>query len=113
MNKSIGKLGYWTGVVAFAAVVSYDVVQILQIVGALSFPWDEILIYGSSLCIVVPFVLAMLSLHYLTPHEKRFWTHAAMIFTTSYAVFVTANYVVQLVTVIPAKMAGPQRPFVS
>jgi len=38
--------------------------------------------------------------------EERFWTHAALIFTTMYAVFGTANYVVQLTTVIPAKLRG-------
>lgn len=106
VSKRVGEVGFWSGVAAFASVVAYDVVQILQIVGVLRFPLDEILIYGTSLCIVVPFVLAMLSLHYLTPDNRRFWTHASLIFTTIYAVFVTANYVVQLVTVIPAKMAG-------
>jgi hypothetical protein len=46
----------------------------------------------------------MLSLHYLTEKDKQFWTHAALIFTTIYAVFVTANYVVQLAIVIPSKL---------
>ena len=106
MTKRIGEVGYWSGLAAFASVVAYDVVQILQIVGVLRFPLDEILIYGTSLCIVVPFVITILSLHYLTPADKQFWTHASLALTTIYAVFVTANYVVQLVTVIPAKMAG-------
>jgi hypothetical protein len=106
MNTSISAFGYRSGLVAFAAVLAYDLVQILQITGALSFPYDEILIYGTSLCIVIPFILEMLSFHYLTPHEKRFWTHAAVIFTVIYAVFVTANYVVQLVTVVPLKISG-------
>jgi heme/copper-type cytochrome/quinol oxidase subunit 4 len=48
----------------------------------------------------------MLSLHYLTASDKQFWTHASLIFTTVYAVFVTANYVVQLATVIPLKVTG-------
>jgi hypothetical protein len=43
----------------------------------------------------------MLALHYTTREDKKFWSHAALIFTTLYAVFVTANYVVQLATVIP------------
>jgi hypothetical protein len=72
----------------------------------LRFPADEILIYGSSLCIVVPFILEMLAFHHLTAPAKRFWTHAALIFTTVYAVFVTANYAVQLATVVPAKIRG-------
>jgi hypothetical protein len=102
----ISEVGYRSGLVAFASVVAFDVVQILQVVGVLRFPLDEILIYGTSLCIVVPFVLEMLSLHYLTTKDKRFWTHASLIFTIIYAVFVTANYVVQLATVIPSKLSG-------
>lgn len=104
MFISISKVGYWSGLAAFTAVVAYDVAQILQLIGVLQFPFDEILIYGTSLCIVVPFVLEMLSLHYLTDKDKQFWTHAALIFTTIYAIFVTANYVVQLATVIPSKL---------
>ena len=91
---------------ACAAAVAFVVVQVLQIAGLLGFPADEILIYGTSLCIVVPFILEMLAFHYLTPPDRRFWTHAALIFTVVYAVFVVANYVVQLTTVIPAKLRG-------
>jgi heme/copper-type cytochrome/quinol oxidase subunit 4 len=61
---------------------------------------------GSSLCIVVPFILEMLAFHHLTTGDRRYWTHAAVIFTVVYAVFVTANYVVQLATVIPARLHG-------
>jgi uncharacterized protein (TIGR03382 family) len=104
--KTIGEVGYWSGLAAFAFVVAYDVAQILQVAGVLHFPFDEVLIYGTSLCIVIPFVLEMLALHHLTSRDKQFWTHAALIFTSIYAVFVTANYVVQLATVIPAKRAG-------
>jgi hypothetical protein len=84
--------------------VAYDVAQILQVAGTLRFPADEILIYGTSLCIVVPFILEMLALHHRTTPDKQFWTHASLIFTVIYAVFVSANYVVQLATVLPAKL---------
>jgi hypothetical protein len=106
MVTKICEIGFWSGMAAFASTVAFDVVQILQIVGVLRFPLDEILIYGTSLCIVVPFVLEMLAFHYLTARDRQFWTHAALIFTVIYAVFVTANYVVQLATVIPAKLGG-------
>ena len=102
----LGRVGFWAGVAAATATVAYDVVQILQVVGTLRFPTDEILIFGTSLCIVVPFVLEMLALHYSRPVEVRFWTHAGLIFTTMYAVFGSANYVIQLTTVIPAKLRG-------
>lgn len=102
----LGRVGFRAGVAAATATVAYDVVQILQVVGTIRFPMDEILIFGTSLCIVVPFVLEMLALHYSRPVEDRFWTHAGLIFTTMYAVFGSANYVIQLTTVIPAKLRG-------
>ena len=48
----------------------------------------------------------MLALYYITPETKKYWSHAALIFTIIYAVFVTANYVVQLSTVIPMTIKG-------
>ena len=101
-----GRIGFWAGLAAASATVAYDVAQIFQIAGLVHFPLDEILIFGASLCIIVPFVLEMLALHYSRASDKQFWTHAALIFTTMYAVFGAANYVVQLTTVIPAKLRG-------
>jgi hypothetical protein len=43
---------------------------------------------------------------FLSTGDARYWTHAALLFTVIYAVFVTANYVVQLATVIPARLKG-------
>jgi hypothetical protein len=106
MRSKVGAIGFWSGLTAAAAAIAYDVVQILQLIGALQFPMDEILIYGTALCIVVPFVTEMLAFHYSSDSEKQFWTHGALILATLYAVFVTANYVVQLATVIPAKLGG-------
>lgn len=106
MTKSINKIGFWWGVSAFSFTLAYVVIQILQVMGIISYPFDEILIYSISLCIVIPFVLEMLALHYVTPDEKKFWSHAALIFSILYSVFVTANYVVQLATVIPMKLKG-------
>jgi len=106
MASNLAGVGYWSGLAAFTSAVAFVVVQILQIVGVLRFPADEVLIYATSLCIVVPLVLEMLALHHLTTPDRQFWTHAALVFTVIYAVFVTANYAVQLATVIPAKLNG-------
>jgi hypothetical protein len=106
MNTIIYKVGFWAGLIAFAATTAYVIVQLLQVAGIFSFPLDEILIYGTSLCIVIPFILEILALHYVTPTDKKFWSHAALIFTSLYAAFVTANYIVQLATVIPATLNG-------
>jgi hypothetical protein len=106
MNRTIYKVGFWSGLIAFTATVAYIIVQLLQLYEVLTFPTDERLIYGTSLCIVIPFILEILALHYKTPDGKKFWSHAALIFTILYAVFVTANYVVQLATVIPNALKG-------
>jgi len=99
-------MGFWSGVIAFAATVAYCIVQLFQLYDVFTYPTDEQLIYGISLCIVIPFILEILSLYYITPDEKKFWSHAALIFTILYAVFVSANYVVQLATVIPVTLKG-------
>jgi hypothetical protein len=106
MGKGVAKVGFWCGLAACASALSFDLVQLLQVAGLLRFPFDEIGIYGTSLCIVAPLVLEFLALHHLTDHDKRFWTHGSLVFITIYAVFVTANYVVQLATVIPSKLRG-------
>lgn len=106
MTRQVYKVGFWFGVAAFGSNAAFVLVQTLQLLRILSYPFDEILIYGFSLCIVIPFLLEMLALHYVTPNEKKYWSHAALIFTIIYSVFVTANYVVQLTTVIPMTLKG-------
>lgn len=105
-DRTISKVGFWSGLIAFIAITAFGIVQALQILGFLTYPLDEILIYGFSLCIVIPFMLEILALHHLTKPEKKFWTHASLLFTVIYVIFVTANYVVQLATVIPMTVKG-------
>jgi hypothetical protein len=106
MNTNIYKIGFRAGIIAFVANALFVIAQSLQLLRILSYPYDEIFIYGFSLCIVLPFIIEMLALHYVTANDKKFWSHAALIFTVIYAVFVTANYVVQLATVIPMTLKG-------
>jgi hypothetical protein len=110
METNINRIGHRTGIIAFTANILFVIAQVLQLVGVLIFPYDEIFIYGFSLCIVVPFLLEMLALHHATQASKKYWSHAALIFTVIYAIFVTANYVVQLATVIPMTLNGSSYP---
>ena len=105
-NKLIYKVGFWFALVAFVASLGYDVVQLLQIAGSIKPPLDAIIIYAFSLGIPVPFVVAMVALHYSAPESKRIWTHTALLFAVIYTTYVSLNYVVQLATVIPASLAG-------
>jgi hypothetical protein len=105
-DRAISKVGFWSGLTAFIAITSFGIVQTLQVLGFLTYPLDEILIYGFSLCITIPFMLEILALHHITKPDKKFWSHTAVVFTIIYVVFVVANYVVQLATVIPMTVKG-------
>ena len=76
----ISKVGLWAALAAFGASLGYDIVQILQVVGVLKYPFDAISIYSFSLGIPVPFVIAMVALHYAAPDNKKIWTHVALLF---------------------------------
>ncbi|MHB0935425.1 MAG: hypothetical protein ACYC6A_03455 [Armatimonadota bacterium] len=106
MSRTIARFGFYSALLAFIASVGYDIVQILQVVGTLKYPVDAVLIYGFSLLIPVPFILAMLALHHGAADEKKIWTHAALLFIVIYAMYVTLNYVVQLAMVIPLNLRG-------
>ncbi|MFS8082316.1 MAG: hypothetical protein ACMG51_02600 [Ginsengibacter sp.] len=106
VDRAILKVGFWSGLIAFIAITAFGTVQTLQVLGFLTYPLDEILIYGFSLCITIPFMLEILALHHISKPDKKFWSHTAVIFTVIYVIFVTANYVVQLATVIPMTGKG-------
>lgn len=105
-DKRLYKIGYWSGLAAAVSTAAFTIFQTMQLFRVFPYPYDEISIYGSSLCIAVPFILEMLALHYVVPAGKKFWSHAALIFAILYAPFVIANYVVQLATVIPMVSNG-------
>jgi hypothetical protein len=48
MNAKISKIGFWFGIIAFASNVAFVLVQTLQLLGVLKYPFDEIFIYGFS-----------------------------------------------------------------
>ena len=49
MNTRIHKVGFWSGLIAFFSKVAFTIAQILQLLGVLNYPLDEILIYEFSL----------------------------------------------------------------
>lgn len=107
VQGKIYRIGFWSALIAFGAASGYSVAQILQLMGILGPPWDGILIYGFSLLIAPPFLLAMIALHHVTEGEKKFWSHAAVLLAAIYVTYVTLNYTVQLAAVIPFEAPNP------
>lgn len=104
--KNAARIGFPAALISFIAAAGYSAVQLLQILGILAPPWDEILIYSFSLGIAPPFLVAMLAFHYSVPEEKRMATHGALLFATMYTLFACLVYVVQLAVSIPASRAA-------
>lgn len=109
MKRNVALTGFYLSLSAFVATIGYGVVQILQVIGVLVYPMDDRLIYGFSLGIAPPFLLAMLAFHYILPEERRFWSHAALLFSLLYTSYVVLMYGVQLATVIPASLRDPRQ----
>jgi hypothetical protein len=104
------RFGFWSALAAFVGAAGYSVSQLLQLVGLLSWPWDEILIYVFSFAIAWPFMLAMLALHRLTPERLKIWSGAGLLFAVIYATYVTLMYGVQLGTALPLRLQGTPNP---
>jgi len=100
------RLGFYSSLVSFIAAVGYCIAQVLQLAGVITFPADAVLIYGFSLGIAAPYVVAVTAVHYSVIPEKRIWSHVALSFAIMYAVYVNLNYVVQLATVVPSTLRG-------
>lgn len=107
MNKAAPSLGFFASLASLTAVVGYGVVQTMQVVGTLSYPVADVLIYASSLCISAPFLIAMLALHETVDPRRRMWTGGALLFAVIYVTYVTLMYTVQLSVVIPRSMDRP------
>jgi hypothetical protein len=105
MNETSPKLGFCASIAAFVAAVAYGAAQIAQILNIAGYPLADILIYGASLCISVPFLIAILALHDIVEPRKRLWTSGALLFGLMYTTYVVLMYAVQLSVVIPRSMA--------
>jgi len=107
MNKAAPSLGFFSSIASLIAAVGYGVTQSMQVFGILNYPLADILIYGFSLCISVPFLIAMIALHDTVDSQQRLWMRGALLFGVIYVTYVALMYTVQLSVVIPRSMVKP------
>ncbi len=100
-TPSVALLGFYSALAAFLATLGYGVVQLLQVGGVLPFPYDEISIFGFSLFIAPPFLLAMAAVHHSMDPDARIWSLASLLFAVMYTVYACLMYALQLGVVIP------------
>ncbi|WP_410496508.1 hypothetical protein QTL86_03580 [Cellulosilyticum sp. ST5] len=59
-----------------------------------------------SILLAVSFLIFNVSVHYLASADKKIWSHLAMNFGLVYSTISLANYLIQLITVMPSIMSG-------
>ena len=104
------RFGLWSALVSFVAAAGYSIVQVLQLLGIVRWPFDAIGIYGFSVLIAAPFMLAILALCRSTPDAKKIWSQAALLFAVIYTAYVTLMYAIQLASAIPLALQGKANP---
>jgi hypothetical protein len=80
----------WNGIESYA--VGFKPIQLLTVI--------------PSILLAVSFLIFCVSVHYLSHDDKKIWSHLAMNFGMVYITISLANYLIQLITVVPSVMSG-------
>ena len=114
-HASTRTVGFWSAVLATTFALAYDVAQIAEWLGWLgsaggpesgSTPLGLGVLLVPSLLLGSAFLMLMVSVHQVTPPERRIWSHGAVAFATAYAVLISGVYFVQLTLVAPRLASG-------
>jgi hypothetical protein len=115
ISPSTRTLGFWSAVLATVFSLTYVVGQLAEWAGlmgsgggpeSVSTPLGIVVLLTPSLFLGSSFLVLMVSVHEMTPADRRIWSHAAVVFATAYTVLISINYFVQLTWVAPRIVAG-------
>jgi hypothetical protein len=110
ISPSTKAVGFWSAILATGFSLTYVFGQIAEWVGLMgsgggahnaSTPVGLFVLLTPSLFLGSSFLVLVVSIHYLTPPDRRIWSHAAVAFATAYTVLISINYFVQLTWVGP------------
>src|SRR6185503_2942348 len=114
-SPSTRSVGFWSAVFATFFSLTYVVGQLAEWMGLMesgggahnaSTALGLIVLLTPSLFLGPTFLLLTLSIHQLTPADRKIWSHAAVSFATIYTALIGINYYVQLTWVAPRLSAG-------
>ena len=115
ISPSTKTIGLWSAVLATVFSITYVVGQIAEWMGLMgsgggaenaSTPLGLVVLLTPSLFLGSSFLVLAVSIHYLSPQDRKIWSHLAIVFATIYAALISINYYVQLVWVMPRLAAG-------
>jgi len=114
-SASTTSVGFWSAVLCTVFSLAYVLAQIAEWLGWLgsrggpenaSTPLGLAVILTPSLLLGSAFLVLVVSVHQVTPPERRVWSQAAIAFATAYAVLISTVYFVQLTLVAPRLASG-------
>lgn len=110
ISPSTKMMGFWSAVLATVLSITYIMGQFAEWLGLLgsqggstsdSTPLGLVVLLTPSLFLGSSFLVLIVSIHQLTPPDKRVWSHAAIVFATIYTALISIVYFVQLTLVTP------------
>lgn len=108
-------VGFWSAVFATVLSLLYVLGQLAEWLGWLgsrggpestSTPLGIVVLLTPSLLLGSAFLVLVVSIHQVTPPERRIWSQSALAFATAYAVLISTVYFVQLTLVAPRLASG-------
>jgi len=104
--SAVHRLGFWSGVIAAAASVTFTVTALLHLAGLLDPPWNPDIPDGASFVLAVSFVVLMACIFEAAPASLRIWGLIGLAFAVMYAADVTQVYMTLITFVTPAQQSG-------
>jgi len=113
MNKITLKLGFWSAIIVAISITVFMVALVLTFTPNLA-SWDGIEIYSAnfkpmqlftvfpSIIMACAYVVFTVAIHYYAQEEKKILSHLSIAFGLMYAIISVANYLIQIITVIPS-----------
>jgi hypothetical protein len=115
ITQATRAVGYWSAVLATLFSLAYVVGQLAEWLGLMGSQGGPesgstltglIVLLTPSFFLGSSFLVLVVSVNQLAPHEKRIWSQVAVAFATAYAVLISTVYFVQLTLVAPRMARG-------
>jgi len=113
MNKMALKFGFWSAIIVAISITTFMVTLVLTFTPNFA-SWGGIEIYSAnfkpvqmftvfpSIIMACAYVVFTVAIHYYAQEEKKIFSHLSIAFGLMYAIISVANYLIQIITVIPS-----------
>jgi len=113
MDKITFKLGFWSAIIVAISITVFMVTLVFTFTPNLA-SWDGIETYSAnfkpmqmftvfpSIIMACAYVVFTVAVHYYAQEEKKIFSHLSIAFGLMYAIISVANYLIQIITVIPS-----------